>query len=75
MMVLTKFDLDSGLDRLKTDFKEMLDASILSVKNEITKRLVEENKRLNDEITSLKNKVVELEISHQENLQYQRNTI
>ena len=73
-MVLTKHDLDSGLDRLKTDFKEMLDASIQSVKNEIMKRLVEENKRLNAEITSLKGKVVELEKSHQENLQYQRNT-
>ena len=71
-MVLTKHDLDGSLTNLKTEFQAMLDESVNKVKEEIMNRLLEDNERLRKEVTALKTKVVELEISHQENLQYQR---
>ena len=73
-MVLTKVDLDESLEVFKKEFQVIFDESIIKVQQVITDRLLQENNRLKTEVALLKNTIQDLEKSHQENLQYQRNT-
>ena len=71
-MVLSKKDLDAGLEGLKAEFKNINDKSISDLRASIIDNLVETNKALQRKVEKWKGIVEQLTLDFQANLQYQR---
>ena len=71
-MTLTQKQLDNALQSQNDKFQQMLDKSLVKLKEDIVIELSADNARLTKEVDELKNKVVELESELQNNFQYQR---
>lgn len=70
--MVTRDELADALATLKVDLKKQLDESIALIRDEIIKRLTDENQNLQTKISALQSRVNELETKFEENLQYQR---
>ena len=68
--MVTKKELEDTLAEQTTSFKEIIADSISSIRGEIIKTLTEENLKLSNKISSLETRIVTLERSMQNNLQY-----
>ena len=71
-MVLTKKDLDAGLEGLKAEFQAIIQTNISELREAIIDNLVEANKALQLKVVQLEEVVERLTIEFQANLQYQR---
>ena len=70
--MVTKKDLDEAFETKKKDMQAMIDASVVTIKEDIIRTLREENSKLCERVVILENKLITMEKTVQNNLQYQR---
>ena len=72
--MVTKKDLMEALAQQSAEINSNMDRTVKKIKEDILLVIKEENDKMNIKIVELENKVVELEKSLKQNLQYQRSS-
>ena len=70
--MVTAKELTEALSQQSKEIQKKLDDSVLKIREEIIKRLTEENQKLHDRIDKQEKRIVDLEKKVELNLQYQR---
>ena len=70
--MVSKKDFDDGLAKLKSDIQGIIDDSIKELREHIINGLIDSNLQLQNKVSVLEQKVHQLEVDLQENLQHNR---
>ena len=70
--MVNQTQFDNGLDKLRTDLTLLINSSIKSIQDTVISNLVQLNKKLQEKVDMLEDKVVSLEAELHANNQYTR---